>query len=107
VAEREVRSISYQIEAARFPVYKDLAGFNFAASDKYVICARLGTNSAGIIRSSTIALTKSANLEQRIIHNDFIRETIRYNTVKSYNYNGEKHRLSRCSGRGCNSASGS
>jgi hypothetical protein len=26
VAEREVRSIDYQIKAARFPAYKDLAG---------------------------------------------------------------------------------
>lgn len=33
VAEREVRSISYQIKAARFPAYKDLAGFDFAASE--------------------------------------------------------------------------
>ena len=27
MAEREVRSIAYQIKAARFPAYKDLAGF--------------------------------------------------------------------------------
>ena len=33
VAEREVRSIAYQIKAARFPAYKDLAGFDFAASE--------------------------------------------------------------------------
>ena len=32
-AEREVRSIAYQIKAARFPAYKDLAGFDFAASE--------------------------------------------------------------------------
>ena len=32
-AEREVRSIAYQIKAARFPVYKDLTGFDFASSD--------------------------------------------------------------------------
>ncbi|MCY1669477.1 IS21-like element helper ATPase IstB [Novosphingobium sp. SL115] len=32
MAEREVRSIAYQIKAARFPAYKDLAGFDFAAS---------------------------------------------------------------------------
>jgi DNA replication protein DnaC len=32
-AEREVRSIAYQIKAARFPAYKDLAGFNFASSE--------------------------------------------------------------------------
>lgn len=33
MAEREVRSISYQIKAARFPAYKDLAGFDFTASE--------------------------------------------------------------------------
>ncbi len=32
-AEREVRSIAYQIKAARFPAYKDLTGFDFAASE--------------------------------------------------------------------------
>ncbi len=33
VAEREVRSIAYQIKAAKFPAYKDLAGFDFASSE--------------------------------------------------------------------------
>ena len=33
VAEREVRSIAYQIKAARFPAYKDLTGFAFASSE--------------------------------------------------------------------------
>jgi DNA replication protein DnaC len=32
-AEREVRSINYQIKAARFPAYKDLTGFDFASSE--------------------------------------------------------------------------
>lgn len=32
VAEREVRSINYQMKAARFPSYRDLAGFDFTAS---------------------------------------------------------------------------
>lgn len=32
VAEREVRSINYQMKAARFPVYRDLTGFDFAQS---------------------------------------------------------------------------
>jgi DNA replication protein DnaC len=31
-AEREVRSIAYQIKAARFPAYKDLTGFDFISS---------------------------------------------------------------------------
>ena len=29
MAEREVRSTAYQLKAARFPVYRDLAGFDF------------------------------------------------------------------------------
>jgi hypothetical protein len=33
MAEREVRSIAYQIKAAWFPAYKDLAGFDFASSE--------------------------------------------------------------------------
>jgi len=33
LAEREVRSIAYLIKAARFPAYKDLAGFDFASSE--------------------------------------------------------------------------
>ena len=32
VAEREVRSINYQMKAARFPAFRDLAGFRFAES---------------------------------------------------------------------------
>ena len=33
MAEREVRSITYQTKAARFPAYKDLTGFDFASSE--------------------------------------------------------------------------
>ena len=33
MAEREVRSTAYQLKAARFPVYRDLAGFDFASSE--------------------------------------------------------------------------
>ena len=32
VAERDVRSINYQMKAARFPAYRDLAGFDFKES---------------------------------------------------------------------------
>ena len=32
-AEREVRSVAYQIKAARFPSYKDLTGFDFGSSE--------------------------------------------------------------------------
>jgi len=32
VAEREVRSINYQMKAAKFPAYRDLAGFKFKDS---------------------------------------------------------------------------
>ncbi len=33
MAEREVRSIAYQLKAARFPTYKDISGFDFGASE--------------------------------------------------------------------------
>ena len=33
MAEREVRSIAYHMKAARFPAYKDISGFDFAASE--------------------------------------------------------------------------
>ena len=33
LAEREVRSISYHMKSARFPAYKDLSSFDFAASE--------------------------------------------------------------------------
>ncbi len=32
-AEREVRSMAYQIKIARFPAYRDLAGFDFTSSE--------------------------------------------------------------------------
>ncbi|EZP64517.1 ATP-binding protein [Sphingobium jiangsuense] len=32
-AEREVRSVVYQLKVARFPAYRDLAGFDFASSE--------------------------------------------------------------------------
>ncbi|MFV0643360.1 MAG: IS21-like element helper ATPase IstB [Sphingomonadaceae bacterium] len=33
MAEREVRSIAYQMKVARFPAYKDLAAFDFSSSE--------------------------------------------------------------------------
>lgn len=32
-SEREVRSVGYQMKVARFPAYRDLAGFDFAHSE--------------------------------------------------------------------------
>jgi len=32
-SERDVRSINYQMKAARFPAYRDLTGFDFGQSD--------------------------------------------------------------------------
>jgi DNA replication protein DnaC len=32
IAEREVKSLAYQMKAARFPVHRDLAGFDFTQS---------------------------------------------------------------------------
>lgn len=40
LAEREVRSIAYHMKAARFPAYKDLSGFNFAASEVNEVLVR-------------------------------------------------------------------
>ncbi|WP_016956484.1 IS21-like element helper ATPase IstB [Catenovulum agarivorans] len=39
IADREVRSITYQMKAAKFPVYRDLYGFDFNDSnvDEYLI----------------------------------------------------------------------
>jgi hypothetical protein len=46
-AEREVRSVAYQIKAARFPAYKDLSGFDFASSEinEALVYAVAGTRS--------------------------------------------------------------
>jgi DNA replication protein DnaC len=38
MAEREVRSIAYHMKAARFPAYKDLSAFDFAASEMREAC---------------------------------------------------------------------
>jgi hypothetical protein len=32
ITERKIRSIAYKLKAARFPIYKDLTGFDFASS---------------------------------------------------------------------------
>ena len=40
LAEREVRSVAYQIKAARFPAYKDLTGFDFASSEVAEVLVR-------------------------------------------------------------------
>ena len=32
IAKREVRSVAYQMKIARFPAYRDLAGFDFSQS---------------------------------------------------------------------------
>ena len=44
-ADREVRSTAYQLKAARFPNYRDLAGFDFANSEVY----------EALVRSSIVA----------------------------------------------------
>ena len=45
-AGREVRSTAYQLKAARFPNYRDLAGFDFASSEVNEAPARQCTPSA-------------------------------------------------------------
>jgi hypothetical protein len=33
LAEREVRSLAYQMKVARFPAYRDMGGFDFSCGD--------------------------------------------------------------------------
>ena len=40
-AEREVRSVAYQLKVARFPAYRDLAGFNAQVAIMNTELARL------------------------------------------------------------------
>ena len=40
MTDREVRSIAYQMKSARFPVYRDLAGFDFEQSDSDQVLVR-------------------------------------------------------------------
>jgi DNA replication protein DnaC len=39
-AEREVRSVAYQLKTARFPAYRDLAGFDFGQSEVNEVLVR-------------------------------------------------------------------
>jgi hypothetical protein len=39
-AEREVRSMACQVKIARFPAYRDLAGFDFTSSEVNVMVRR-------------------------------------------------------------------
>ena len=41
LAEREVRSVNYQMKIARFPAYRDLSGFDFAQSTANEALVRL------------------------------------------------------------------
>jgi uncharacterized membrane protein len=52
MAELEVRSIAYQIKAARFPAYKDLAGFDFASSEVNEALVRQRVNGRVKVRGS-------------------------------------------------------
>ncbi len=48
VAEREVRSVSYQVKVAKFPTYRDLSGFDFSQrADSKVKCNTLGFSERG------------------------------------------------------------
>ena len=57
IAEREVRSIAYHIKAARFPAYKDLSGFDFAASEINEATEIDRGASCTVARSSTVPRT--------------------------------------------------
>ena len=59
LAEREVRSIAYHMKSARFPAYKDLAGFDFAASE---------INEATAVTSWRPETTASASRQAQLPH---------------------------------------
>src|ERR1700753_2462676 len=55
IAEREVRSLAYQMKAARFPAYRDIGGFDFSCSDAHETLVR-ELHEGGVLHSGhTIA----------------------------------------------------
>ena len=50
--DRAMRSISYQMKAARFPIHRDLAGFDFAVEECKVlrVCPISRSNGAGFFK---------------------------------------------------------
>ncbi|MFO0002730.1 MAG: ATP-binding protein, partial [bacterium] len=90
-AEREVRSIGYQIKAARFPAYKDLARLDFASSEVNQALARQlhrgdfmhGAHNAVLIGGPGTGKTHRAIGVQAVEH---LRKEVRYfSTVELVN----------------------
>ena len=54
VAEREVRSINYQLKVARFPIYRDLSSFDFAQSAVDEALGHCGALIGGIVEGEKI-----------------------------------------------------
>jgi DNA replication protein DnaC len=56
IAEREVRSTAYQIKAARFPAYKDLAAFDFTSSEVNEAMVRQLSSGEFIVGADNVVL---------------------------------------------------
>ena len=65
MAEREVRSIAYHMKAARFPAYKDISGFDFAASEINEQCANC-TDASSWMGRRTLSLSVALALAKRM-----------------------------------------
>ena len=65
MAEREVRSIAYHTKVARFPSYKDLAGFDFTASDINEATVRQLHRGAFIENAENVVLIRWARNRQK------------------------------------------
>jgi len=61
-AERDARSINYQMKAAKFPAYRDLAGFDFeqSAADEALLFHLVGK----LYEKITIVITNNLSLSE-------------------------------------------
>ncbi len=66
-ADREVRSTAYQLKAARFPNYRDLAGFDFAWRAKSTRRSRVNSIDASSWRTPTMSSCSAAPAQARRI----------------------------------------
>ena len=70
LAEREVRSIAYQTKSARFPAYKDLASFDFTASEVNEATVRQLHRGEFIDRSDNVVLIGGPGTGDKQIYGD-------------------------------------
>lgn len=63
--DRAMRSVSYQMSAARFPAHRDLAGFDFEASKVDRASQR---SSSDLYRHAAASLARNANDRRTVAH---------------------------------------